>query len=60
MTNLVTKPAKVPKNELLRQLAQALREAKHRNTAEHILAAFLWACYPDWFDINFRQGTRHD
>ena len=41
---------KQPTVAFLTELAMAIREAEHRNVAEHFAAGFLWSLYPEWFD----------
>lgn len=41
---------KRPHKTFLLLLAKALREAGHKNVAEHIAAGLLWALYPEWYE----------
>ena len=36
----------------LNSLARILRKAKHRSVADAFLKAFMWACWPEWYERN--------
>lgn len=39
-----------PRDRFLRELEHALREAEHKNVAEHMMAGAMWAMYPEWWE----------
>jgi hypothetical protein len=46
---------KAPRAGLLEELAKALGEAEHKNVAGHLLAGWLWAVYPEWFERHWKK-----
>lgn len=45
-----------PSAKLLKALAIALKEARYPNVAGHLLAGFLWAVYPEWYERNLKPS----
>jgi hypothetical protein len=37
-------------------LARILRKATHRNVADALLKGFMWACWPEWYELPGRRG----
>ena len=33
-------------------LSRILHKARHRNVADAFLKAFMWACWPEWYERN--------
>jgi hypothetical protein len=42
----------LPSMSELNCLSRILRKATHRTVADAFLKAFMWACWPEWYEHN--------
>jgi hypothetical protein len=40
---------RMPRRQLIIEIARAMKEAEYPNVAMHMCAGFLWSLYPDWY-----------